>query len=709
MAPGSGRERLLGPVLPALAPVLLRLDGILQAAVAADGGPRDALGGVFLSQAAATRLVPGTAEPGPRRHLVVAEEQPAGSPLLTLGERFGLSPVELDVLALALAPELDARYGRLFGYLHDDLSRRRPSAGLAVALLGLPADQRLGLRRLLGPTAPLLRTGLLQLGAAPGDHGPPLPDREIAVCDRVVGFLMGDDALDPALAGAAELVETDRSGTGLEELVLADAVRGRLAAVAAGPGRLAHLRGPDGSGRPTAARALARAWGSRCVLRVDSRRLPLDDAGAFATVLGSIDREARLRDATVCWEHVDVLLEDRRWPQRALVHDGLPGGSPVVVCSSAEWPAVDRPAFADVVLRLPDAPQRAALWLRALGDRPGTAGEIPDEVIATVAATFRLGPGAIAAAADEARRAAGPAEVTSADLIAAVRRQGTDTLTGEAQRVDHTFAWADLVLPADRMSQLQGLRDRLRHRDLVHDRWGFGATLGPARGVAALFTGPSGTGKTMAAGVLADALGLELFRIDLAGVVSKYIGETEKNLARVFAAARSSNVVLFFDEADALFGKRTEVRDAHDRYANLEVAYLLQQIESYDGLVVLATNLRKNVDDAFLRRLQFVIEFPMPDAEHRRRIWQQIWPAAAPLDASLDLHLLATRYELSGGSIRNVAVEAAFSAAAAGCSIGPDQVQVALRHEHQKLGRVTADHPWTAAGNGSRPLAGSAR
>jgi SpoVK/Ycf46/Vps4 family AAA+-type ATPase len=213
----------------------------------------------------------------------------------------------------------------------------------------------------------------------------------------------------------------------------------------------------------------------------------------------------------------------------------------------------------------------------------------------------------------------------------------------------------------------------------------------------------------MAAGVLADTLGLELYRIDLAAVVSKYIGETEKNLARVFAAARAANVVLFFDEADALFGKRTEVRDAHDRYANLEVAYLLQQIETYDGLVVLATNLRKNVDEAFLRRLQFVIEFPMPDAEHRRRIWQGIWPAAAPLDPGLDLDLLAARFELSGGSIRNVAVEAAFAAAAAGRPIGPDQVRSALRHEHRKLGRVTGDLAWSEVTDGSRRLVGSVR
>lgn len=222
---------------------------------------------------------------------------------------------------------------------------------------------------------------------------------------------------------------------------------------------------------------------------------------------------------------------------------------------------------------------------------------------------------------------------------------------------------------------------------------GLRAHAGPGSGTAALFTGPSGTGKTMAAGILAGSLGLELYRVDLAGVVSKYIGETEKNLARVFAAAAATDAVLFFDEADALFGKRTEVRDAHDRYANVEVSYLLQRIEQHDGVVVLATNLRKNIDEAFLRRLQFVVEFPLPDRDHRRQIWQRMFPAAAPLDPALDLDLLADRFELSGGSIRNVAVEAAFAAAAGGCPIGVDHVWTALRHEHLKLGRVTPAEP----------------
>jgi SpoVK/Ycf46/Vps4 family AAA+-type ATPase len=204
--------------------------------------------------------------------------------------------------------------------------------------------------------------------------------------------------------------------------------------------------------------------------------------------------------------------------------------------------------------------------------------------------------------------------------------------------------------------------------------------------VNALLAGPSGTGKTMAAQVIAHELGLELFAIDLSGVVSKYIGETEKNLDAIFRAAEGTDAVLLFDEADALFGKRSEVRDSHDRYANLEVSYLLQRMEAHDGVAILATNLRQNLDEAFLRRLAFTIRFPFPEEEERRRIWSMVWPATVPLDADIDVILLASRYKFSGGNIRNVAVGAAFLAASAGRSVSMADVLAAVDREYEKLG-----------------------
>ncbi|MBB4753131.1 ATP-binding protein [Actinoplanes lobatus] len=264
-----------------------------------------------------------------------------------------------------------------------------------------------------------------------------------------------------------------------------------------------------------------------------------------------------------------------------------------------------------------------------------------------------------------------------------------------AFRVPSTFGWDDLVLPPEPVRRLRELTQRVAHRRRVLDEWGFGRLLPYGRGVSALFTGPSGTGKTMAAGVIAAELDLDLYEIDLAGVVSKYIGETEKNLERIFAAAESAGAVLFFDEADAIFGKRSEVHDAHDRYANLEVAYLLRRMERYDGVAILATNLRENLDDAFLRRLQFVVEFPMPGQGDRERMWRRFLPDTAPVADTVDFDLLARRFRLSGGNIKNIVLSAAYLASANGGRIGMGHLIRATHDEHLKIGRMfdAGEHP----------------
>jgi SpoVK/Ycf46/Vps4 family AAA+-type ATPase len=285
-------------------------------------------------------------------------------------------------------------------------------------------------------------------------------------------------------------------------------------------------------------------------------------------------------------------------------------------------------------------------------------------------------------------RAPGAAQVTQDDLQAACRLQSNRKLSALAQWITPHYTWHDIVLPADRMEQLREIANQVRYRAVVYEAWGFERKVASGRGLAVLFAGPSGTGKTMAADVLAHDLGLDLYKIDLSTVVSKYIGETEKNLARIFAEAATSNAVLFFDEADALFGKRSQVRDAHDRYANLEISYLLQRMEEHEGVVILATNLRKNLDDAFVRRLHVAIEFPVPNIEDRRRIWERIWPEATPRDQDLDLELLARQIDLPGGNIRNIAVAGAFLAAADGGVVTMAHLVRATRREYQKMGKI---------------------
>jgi AAA+ superfamily predicted ATPase len=282
----------------------------------------------------------------------------------------------------------------------------------------------------------------------------------------------------------------------------------------------------------------------------------------------------------------------------------------------------------------------------------------------------------------------GRALPSSRDLSDAVRRLAGGHLDGLAVRVRPRRGWNDLVLPADDKQQLRELAARYRDRPIVYEEWGFRAI--PSAGLVALFAGQSGTGKTLAAEIVAGDLGLDMYRVDLSAVVSKWVGETEKNLERIFDAAAAGRVVLFFDEADALFGKRSEVSDAHDRYANIEVAYLLQRIENYDGLVVLATNLQKNMDQAFLRRIHVAVDFPMPDVVDRRRIWELSFPDSAPL-GDLDLDFLARQFKVSGGSIRNAVVNAAFFAADGDAVITMEMVMLGLKREFQKLGRLRTE------------------
>jgi SpoVK/Ycf46/Vps4 family AAA+-type ATPase len=328
--------------------------------------------------------------------------------------------------------------------------------------------------------------------------------------------------------------------------------------------------------------------------------------------------------------------------------------------------------------------ERVTAWRRLL----------PDADVDGVAARFRLGLGQISRAADIAHASArgeGRSSLASGDLERGAREASRTALGTLATRVEPRHGWDDLVLPSRQLEQLHQIDARLRHRDLVLSGWGFERIAGRAEGLKILFAGPSGTGKSMASSVLAAGLGLDLFRIDLAGLVSKYVGETEQNLERLFAAAHDANAVLLFDEADALFGKRSEVKDAHDRYANIEVAYLLQRMEDHPGAVVLATNLRSNMDDAFLRRLDVVVDFPLPTVEDRKRLWRHMLPDEAPVADDVDVDELAKLFELTGGSIRNCTVTAAFLSAADGGSITMAHVVQAVALEYRKNGRLTLE------------------
>ncbi|WP_143661993.1 ATP-binding protein, partial [Streptomyces glaucescens] len=370
-------------------------------------------------------------------------------------------------------------------------------------------------------------------------------------------------------------------------------------------------------------------------------------------------------------------------------------GIPLLTHGTVGWDpawAADTPVVLTVAAPAPE--RQAARWRHAL-ERAAGDGGVPGDAaaLARAVAAHRLDSGQVRRAADVAVRTAVLAgrEVRPDDLRTAVRAQNGAGLDRLARRVEPGVGWDDLVLPPLTHRRLRELALRARHREQVLGQWGMRPGGGRGRGVIALFAGESGTGKTMSAEVVAADLGMDLYVVDLSTVVDKYVGETEKNLERIFTEASAVNAVLLFDEADAIFGKRSEVKDAHDRHANIESAYLLQRMESFDGIAVLTTNLRANLDEAFTRRLDVVADFPVPDAGQRLALWERCLGDRMPRAGDVDLPFCADRFELAGGSIRACAVTAAYLAAESGEPLTMRQVVTAVAQEYRKLGRLVLE------------------
>jgi AAA+ superfamily predicted ATPase len=441
----------------------------------------------------------------------------------------------------------------------------------------------------------------------------------------------------------------------------------------------------SGPGLPLKLRAAEAIAGelSRPLLTFDLRQYAANGAGDQLAVAV---REALFTNAVFYAECDGV--EERLG--RALAKELTTAYADAVLAVTSPAPFLEDAAVAMVELARPSFGVRREQWRRSI---EAERIRIEDAEVDSLAGRFRLHPDEIVTAVLSAQSRArwrGSRETSLRDLSAAARALSGRQIGTMARKIEPKYVWNDIVLPRETALQLRAICARVVHQHRVLDEWGFDRKLSLGKGVTALFAGPSGVGKKMAAEVIASELDIDLYRIDLAGVVSKYIGETEKNLDRIFTAAENANAILFFDEADALFGKRSEVKDSHDRYANIEISYLLQKMEMYDGVAILATNLRQNLDEAFLRRLAFTVHFPFPNEQDRRRIWESIWPSRVPKDPEADFDFLAATFRLSGGNIKNVALGAAFLAAA-------DEGPVAMRHlltavdrEYQKMGKPLA-------------------
>jgi hypothetical protein len=612
-----------------------------------------------------------------------------------LQERFGLEGFEIDTLLVCLAPLIERRFERLFAYLNDDLSRPFASVDLLLRLLA-PRRDRLFLSDSLDIDAPLIRWGLLAYETA-GQRSGRLDIFRLP--DGVARFILGRANIDPVASAvrldddvaplAWQLWQNHSPATPLAE---------RLYSENAGSAPLViNLHGRNGSGRTHSVWAACETVG-KSVIAIDGhklRRIP-----EWPTSLTAALREAHLHGHVLFLHHADALLNDpeRHTEVRTLMQAWLRELGGTLLLGSDEalslgfwFPAA---TISEIALPTPPITVRESAWREALATLPGMTEPEIVPLAEALAGKFKLTLGEIASATQLAHSAGStnPASQSWAALVHNIVSQvAAPRLHQLAESMPTSHRLEDVVLPAEKHDLLHDLVRRVKHRRTVLESWGFDAVSTRGHGLVALFHGASGTGKTMAADAIANTLQMQLFRIDLAGVVSKYIGETEKNLRTIFDEAARADAVLFFDEADALFGKRSEVKDAHDRYANIEINYLLQRIELFDGIAILATNKRNHIDDAFMRRIHVTIEFPMPREPERLRLWDRSFPVSAPLSNDVDWPFLAKQFELSGGTIRNAALGAAYLAAEQSPVIGMRQIVNALRSELVKAGRRPQD------------------
>ena len=585
--------------------------------------------------------------------------------LESLCNLFGLSPFERNVLLLCAGIELDSKISSLCASLQGEPARNYPTFSLALSLF--PEAHWSALT----PAAPLRWWRLIEVGS-----GTTLTQSPLRIDERILHYIAGVSHIDDRLMGYVEPVEAS------EHLVPSHMVMAeQMAAVwsHATHGKslpVIQLVGVDAPARGDVAAAAGAMLGIRlCVIRGET--IPSSPAESEA-LMRLWEREAILSNLALM-----IVCHDGDMPHA--MHWADTARFPVFISSRERIPFDGRPVLTYEVMKPTTAEQRS-LWKESLGAKAARLNGHMDLLVTQ----FDLDAQSIGAiAAGVLKNGEIRQEQLGDSLWQACRSHAHPRLGDLAQHLKPVAVWDDLVLPKPQVETLKDISTHVRQRMKVYEKWGFAAKSARGLGISALFSGVSGTGKTMAAEVLANELKLDLYRIDLSQVVSKYIGETEKNLRRVFDAAEEGGAILLFDEADALFGKRSEVKDSHDRYANVEVSYLLQRMESYRGLAILTTNMKEALDPAFLRRIRFVVQFPFPDAEGRAEIWRRVFPTQTPTEG-LDAQQLA-RLNVAGGNIRNIALNAAFLAAEANQPVRMSHLKRAANTEYAKLERPLSE------------------
>ena len=637
------------------------------------------------------------------KHIVAREQKSLSNnvflPLCHIGKVFNLTSLERFCIVMCLIVELDRKYERMYGYLHDNAGEKLPTVGLVIAIFSLFGKED-NMDEFFTPTGVLMK---YIMDVKQQNTNQSRLSRVMQLEQRIYEFLIGKgfdeytleayikiemSNMLPEFYTDSDVVLQNELCKSMERLIAEDNRRNTAV----------YIKGNAGAGKKLQVRHIAKYLDMPLIL-IDAVMLKKDIKKLDEAIV-RIVRYSILYQGILCITNFEVLLPTENTPEEDsfnavyLLNKLSENISVLFMLSTKEWKhSTDNVeyTFMRADIGVPDDFARLSIWKSNMQKVLEKSNLTKDNFdIAELSNKFKFTPGMIEAAITEAGFEAKIKDgiISKKGIYSAAIRQSTHNLEKNATKVKPAFSWDDLIIPKEQKRYLVDACNQVKFRHIVLNKWGFSKKLPYGNGLAILFYGPPGTGKTMGAQVLANELGLEMYKVDLAQMVSKYIGETEKNLKEIFDEASQTSAILFFDEADSLFGKRGEVNDSHDKYANMETSYLLQRMEEYEGITILATNLIQNFDEAYRRRFKYMINFPMPDEETRKEMWENIFPEKVPRDLSIDFDFLSKRFEITGSNIKNIAVTATYLAAAENTEVSMKHIVRALKNEHIKMGKV---------------------
>lgn len=622
-----------------------------------------------------------------------SEENNIFIPMNYIRKVFQLTPFEERCLIVCLAYELDRKYEKLFAFLQDDLNKKYVTIDLLLELICRTQEEKWYAKKFFRPHEKLMKYFLIAEDYQ-ADFSSKL-NRKVVLDERIVHFLLETELSDPAISEVGEVFYPNEE---IPSLMIDHTIQNKLRNFALNnieeiPKLVFFISGKKGVGKKLQVKWFCKHF-NYSLLLIDFEKMP-NQMQAFKNQLKQIYREALLQQSVICFDHVESLFDESNSTEKVHVffqHVNLFSG--IVFLLSAKkltyeiQEKLKEKIFIEVNMTIPNERERIKLWQEFSRNYPMSA-EINFQQIGMM---FEFSQGQIKNAIELANYMmkwhGEQSEIDIGHLLKASYEQVSNQLSTKSVRIQPVYQWDDLVLPDEQKELLKNACNQVKYRNVVYGDWGFGEKLSYGKGISMLFAGPPGTGKTMSAEVVANELKLDIYKIDLSQVVSKYIGETEKNLKEIFEQAQQTNAILFFDETDALFGKRSQVKDARDKYANIEVAYLLQKMEEHKGITILATNFLENIDEAFLRRISYVIHFPFPDVVQRGKIWRKMFPKQTPMNEDIDFAFLAEKIPVAGGNIKNIVLSAAFLAAELGERIGMRHLIKAAKQEMKKAGKI---------------------